>query len=121
MQGDEQEPDMRCGTLGTSGHVTAKSSIRNWGVLYKSGVTCLTLGGLPCALERRVRGELAEVGAILPDRMGEVSRRHSRRGRPAAGTGNEPWGPGRTHPTEGLNGFQEELNDRQANRPTIKH
>jgi hypothetical protein len=35
------------------------------GVLYKSGVhalkvLCLTLGGLPCALERRVRGELAE-------------------------------------------------------------
>ena len=29
---------MRCGTPGTSGHVTAKSSIRNGGVLYKSGV-----------------------------------------------------------------------------------
>jgi hypothetical protein len=46
-----QEPDLRCGTSGTSGHVTAKSSIRNWDVLYKSGVyalkaTCLTLGGL---------------------------------------------------------------------------
>jgi hypothetical protein len=24
---DEQEPDMRCGTSGTSGHVTMKSSI----------------------------------------------------------------------------------------------
>jgi hypothetical protein len=52
MQGDEQEPDKRCGTLGTSGHVTEKSSICNRGVLYKSGVyalkvTCLTLGGLP--------------------------------------------------------------------------
>jgi len=93
MQGDEQEPDRRCGTLGTSGHlsacghaqagVTAKSSICKRGVLYKSGVyaskvTCLTLGGLPCALERCVRGELAEGGVILPDRMGEVSRRHSR-------------------------------------------
>ena len=29
---------MRCGTLGTSGHVTIKSSIYDWGVLYKSGV-----------------------------------------------------------------------------------
>jgi len=37
-QAGEQEPDMRCGTLGTSGHVTAKSSIHDWGVLYKSGV-----------------------------------------------------------------------------------
>ena len=27
VRGDEQEPDLRCGTLGTSGHVTAKSSI----------------------------------------------------------------------------------------------
>jgi len=42
---------MRCGTPGTSGHVTRKSSIREVGVLYKSGVyalkaLCLTPGGL---------------------------------------------------------------------------
>jgi len=84
MQGDEQEPDMRCGTLGTSGHVTVKSSICNRGVLYKSGVyaskvTCLTLGDLSCARDRRVRGELVEGRAIGPDRMGEVSRGHIRR------------------------------------------
>ena len=53
MQGDVQEPDLRCGTSGTNGHVTMKSSIRNWGVLYKSGVyaqkaLCLTPGGLLC-------------------------------------------------------------------------
>ena len=64
-QAGEQEPDMRCGTSGTSGHVTAKSSIRKRGVLYKSGVyaskvTCLTLGGLSCATGRRVRLKLAE-------------------------------------------------------------
>ena len=51
VRGDLQEPDLRCGTPGTSGHVTTKSSIRNWDVLYKSGVyalkvMCLTLGGL---------------------------------------------------------------------------
>jgi hypothetical protein len=74
--------DLRCGTSGTSGHVTAKSSIRNWDVLYKSGVyalkaTCLTPGGLPCALGCRVRRKLAEGRAIDPDRMGEISRRHS--------------------------------------------
>jgi hypothetical protein len=28
MRGDEQEPDTRCGTPGTSGHVTVKSSMR---------------------------------------------------------------------------------------------
>ena len=49
--GDEQEPDMRCGTSGASWHVTVKPSIRAWGVLYKSGVyalkvVCLTPGGL---------------------------------------------------------------------------
>jgi len=53
VRGDVQEPDLRCGTPGTSGHVTIKSSIRNWGVLYKSGVyalkaLCLTPGGLLC-------------------------------------------------------------------------
>ncbi len=42
---------MRCGTLGTRGHVTAKSSICGWGVLHVSGVyarkaLCLTPGGL---------------------------------------------------------------------------
>lgn len=42
---------MRCGTSGTSGHVTAKSSVCARGVLYKSGVyaakaLCLTPGGL---------------------------------------------------------------------------
>jgi hypothetical protein len=62
VRGDEQEPDMRCGTPGTSGHVTTKSSIRVLGVLYKSGVyartvLCLTLGGLHAV---RQRGELSE-------------------------------------------------------------
>jgi hypothetical protein len=73
---------MRCGTLGASGHVTMKPSIRRGGVLYKSGVyaqkaLCLTPGDLPCALGRRVRLKLAEGWVISPDRMGEVSRGHS--------------------------------------------
>ena len=55
VRGDIQEPDLRCGTSGTSGHVTVKSSICNRGVLYKSGVyaskvTCLTLGDLHSVL-----------------------------------------------------------------------
>ncbi len=43
--------------------MTTKSSIRIWGVLYKSGVyaqkaLCLTPGGLPCAPGCRVRRNL---------------------------------------------------------------
>ena len=49
--GDEQKPNTRSGTPGASGHVTAKPSIREWGVLYRSGVYArkvvpLALGGL---------------------------------------------------------------------------
>jgi hypothetical protein len=57
---------MRCGTPGTSGHVTTKSSIRAWGVLYKSGVyartvLCLTLGDLHAVrLRGHAPGELSE-------------------------------------------------------------
>jgi hypothetical protein len=63
---------MRCGTSGASGHVTAKPSIGKRGVLYKSGVyarkaLCLTLGGLPCALGRRVRLKLSEGREIDPE------------------------------------------------------
>ena len=41
-------------------------------------------------------------------------------GSPTAGTGNEPREPGRTHPTEGLNGFRKELNDRKTNRTSTE-
>jgi hypothetical protein len=30
VRGEGHEPDMRCGTVGTSGHATAKSSIHTW-------------------------------------------------------------------------------------------
>jgi hypothetical protein len=45
----------KAGMFGTSGHVTAKSSIFPWGMLYKSGVyarnvLCLTPGGLSVCL-----------------------------------------------------------------------
>jgi hypothetical protein len=42
------------------------------------------------------------------------------KGSPTAGIGNEPRGSGRTHPTEGLNGFRKESNGRKANRTSIK-
>jgi len=69
---------MRCGTSGASGHVTAKPSIRRLGALYKSGVYArkalsLSPGGFPCAVK------MAEGRAIDPDRMGKVSRGHSRK------------------------------------------
>lgn len=83
MQGDVQEPDLRCGTPGTSGHVTTKSSIRRGVCFINPAFMHRKLRVLPwevscTALERRVRGELAEGRAIDPDRMREVSRRHSR-------------------------------------------
>lgn len=77
-RGDEQEPDTRCGTLGASGHVTAKPSILHLGVLYKFGVcvrkvTSLTPGGLPgCAKSTGRR----ETGV---ERSAGVSRGRSRR------------------------------------------
>ena len=62
---------MRCGTPGTSWHVTTKSSFCDWGVLYKSGV---------CPWEIcKVSGESrTERGEIPSDRLVEVSRGHSR-------------------------------------------
>ena len=71
---------MRSGTSGASGHVTTKPAIGKRGVLYKSGAyaqkaLCLTPGGLSCALP--MGG--AEGRVIDPDRMGEVSRGHTRR------------------------------------------
>ena len=75
---------MRCGTPGTSGHVTIKSSIYV-GVCFinpaftRDKVLCVLPWEIShIDLERRVRGELAEGRAIDPDRMREVSRRHSR-------------------------------------------
>jgi hypothetical protein len=37
VRGEGHEPDTRCGTAGTSGHATVKSSIHTRAVLYKSG------------------------------------------------------------------------------------
>jgi hypothetical protein len=87
LRDDGQEPahphaGTGCGTLGASGHVTAKPSIRTGSVLYKSGVyagkvLCLTPEDLHFATDRRVRGKLAEKAVMLPDRRGEVSRGYS--------------------------------------------
>jgi len=66
---------------GTGAQMTTKSSIRNWGAPYKSGVyalkvTCLTLGGLSCVpLIAGLRGEQFR---LWRNRMGEVSGGHSR-------------------------------------------
>jgi len=75
---------MRCGTPGTSGHVTMKSSIHVGVCFINPAFTRdkdlrLTLGDLLCALGSRVREKLAERRAIGVDRIGEVSRRHSSR------------------------------------------
>jgi hypothetical protein len=90
---------MRCDTLGTSGHVTTKSSIRNWGVLYKSGVYArkvirLTPGGLLCAtrwlsVERSAltAGEKSAEGKVSADREAEKARTVERTSKPGEETG----------------------------------
>lgn len=75
---------MRCDVVETSGHVTAKSSIRNRTTFYKSSafaakVWCLTPGGLLCVHGR------TEPPAMAVDRGAEVSRGHSRPYRVAEG------------------------------------
>jgi hypothetical protein len=76
MRGDEQEPDTRCGTPGTSGHVTVKSSMRAGVYLINPASTHRQLSALPreiCLLSaRRTEGQ-----AMGPDRHTEVSRGHS--------------------------------------------
>jgi hypothetical protein len=80
---------MRCGTLGTSGHVTMKSSIHAGVCFINPAFTrdkdlCLTLGDLLCAPATRVRGKGAEYRVTDIDRTGEVSRGHSSRRKRAA-------------------------------------
>jgi len=71
---------MRCGTLGTSGHVTAKSSIRS-GVCF---INPASTRGTICVLPWEVSRLSVRTGsrATDSDRPGEVSRGHSR---PVAG------------------------------------
>jgi len=62
-----------------------------------------------------LRGERSSLTAWEKSADGIVGE-----GSPTAGIGNEPREPGRTHPTEGPNGFRKELNDRKALRTSIK-
>jgi hypothetical protein len=56
------------------------------------------------ALERRVRGELAEGRVINPEHMREVSRGHSSRWNRAGPPEKREKYTRRPHPDEGLNG-----------------
>ncbi len=51
-RGDVQEPDSRCGAPGTSGHVTAKSSIRNGVCFINPASTRGTFCVLPWEISR---------------------------------------------------------------------
>ncbi len=75
VRGDVQEPDTRCGTPGTSGHVTAKSSIRRGVCFINPASTRETLCVLPWEISRLS----ARTGsrATGSDRPGEVSRGQS--------------------------------------------
>jgi len=76
---------MRCGTPGTSGHVTMKSSIYDRGVLYKSGVyarqSSVSYPGRSPMLPWSVACEANWLGKeqSIPTAWGEVSRGHSSR------------------------------------------
>ena len=77
-RGDVQEPDSRCGTSGTSGHVTAKSSIRK-GVYF---INPASTRGTFCVLPWEVFRLSERTGWLVTvtDRPGEVSRGHSSAG-----------------------------------------
>jgi len=67
---------MRCGTSGTSGHVTAKSSIRNGVCFINPAFTRRTICVLPWEISRLSARTGFRVTGI--DRPGEVSRGQSR-------------------------------------------
>jgi hypothetical protein len=85
VRGEGHEPDTRCGTVGTSGHATVKSSIHN-GLCF---INRASMHGRYDSLPREICSVSwcrTEGGAIFPDRTAEVSRRHSR---PGAGEARE--------------------------------
>jgi len=78
VRGEGHEPDTRCGTVGTSGHATVKSSIHS-GLCF---INRALMHGRYDSLPREICGvssQGTEGGGILPDRLAEVSRGHSRR------------------------------------------
>jgi hypothetical protein len=75
---------MRCGTLGTSGHVTAKSSIRNGVCFINPAFTRRAICVLPWEISRSSARTGCRVAGT--DRPGEVSRGQSR---PEAGEASE--------------------------------
>ncbi len=58
MRGDEQEPDMRCGTLGTRGHVTSEvlhsPIVTDWRV--RRLIRCYLQAGMRAGETQRTRG-----------------------------------------------------------------
>ena len=99
---------MRCGTPGTSGHVTAKSSIRNGVCFINPAFTREAFCVLPWEISRlseRTRGR-----ATGSDRPGEVSRGQSSSGAgeaseaPQGRKAGQQIGRAATPGTEGPNG-----------------
>ena len=84
MRGEEHEPDTRCGTLGTSWHGTAKSSIHSEACIMNQAPMHRRYDDLPREI-CSVSWHRTEGGGILPDRTAEVSRGHNRRAERAEG------------------------------------
>jgi len=80
VRGEGHEPDRRGGTVGASWHATAKPSIHNGLCLINQAPMHRRYDRLPREI-CRVSPPGTEEGVILPDRLAEVSRRHSRHAR----------------------------------------
>lgn len=83
MRAEGHEPDLRRGADGTSGHVTAKSSIhrdvpRKFGGCASKAVE-LTSGDLPGVVESRLRGSRESLIAVQKSAEGVVDGESRRR------------------------------------------
>ncbi len=81
LQGDEQKPNMRRNASGTSGHVTTKYSIWDWGAFCKSGVyaakvMCLTPGDLRGYFKRLKQGVWRALSTVEKSAEGIVGGSH---------------------------------------------
>ena len=100
-RGDVLEPDLRCGTSGTSWHVTAKSSIHGWGVLYKSGVyarkvVSLTRGDLHAVRGIGLRGRRLPLTGMQKSAEGIVGSGEAQVWLSSCGTAGKPGGKQRS-------------------------
>jgi hypothetical protein len=75
VRGEGHEPDMRCGTPGTSGHATTKSSIHNGAYFINPASMHRRYDSLPreiCGVSLGLRGEQSSLTALQKSADGIV-------------------------------------------------